>query len=89
MSDALTYIPYLYAFKYKGHYVYSYKYYKDQGLLVFFNLLREVVHREYIPLDIFMYLYYHKDEQLEFENIASSYGEELCYYKYHDKQGAV
>lgn len=79
----------LYAFKFKSFTVYDYKYYKDQGLLVFYNLLGNIVYYEYLPVDVFNYLYYDKDKQLEFENIASAYGEELCYHKYHSEQGAV
>ena len=85
----MEYIPYLYAFKYRGHYIYSYKFFKDQGILVLYNLFSQIVHVEFLSVDIFNYLYYHEDKQIEFENIAGDLGEELCYYKHYNKQGAV
>ena len=80
---------YIFAFKFKGVVVHSFKYFKEQQVLVFYNLASEVVYTEYIPFEIYNYLYYHKDRQIEFEAIASDYGEELLYYKCKCEQGAV
>ena len=89
MSSSLTYTPYLYAFKFKGKVVYSYKYFEKQGLLVFYDLGGSIVYSQFISFEIFWRMYYYKDKQVEFETIGCEYGEELYYYKCYDKQGAV